>query len=228
MHRGTEVPVSGLEERDRMVREQIEARGIREPRVLDALRRVPRHEFVPEEFLLEAYEDHPVAIGAGQTISQPYIVARMTDLAEVRPDDRVLEVGTGSGYQAAVLAEIGARVFTIERLAEHSEHARGLLESLGYDSIRYRVGDGTLGWPEEAPYDRNLVTAAGPGVPPALIDQLAEDGVLVMPVGSEHAQELVRARRRGGAIESERLGRCAFVKLIGRQGFGSSPSDPAG
>jgi len=221
--------LSGLEDRDRMVRDQIEARGITEPRLLGALRRVPRHEFVPEDSVLEAYDDHPIAIGNGQTISQPYIVARMTSLAEVEPGCRVLEIGTGSGYQSAVLAEMGAHVHTVERLDEHAARARRLLESLGYDSIRYHVGDGSLGWPEEAPFERILVTAAGPGVPPALVEQLADGGILVMPVGTEHAQHLVRVRKRGSRIESERLGRCAFVKLVGRQGF--SPREgphPAG
>jgi protein-L-isoaspartate(D-aspartate) O-methyltransferase len=166
-----------------MVNEQIESRGIRDPRVLAALRAVPRHHYVPPELEPHAYADRPLPIGHGQTISQPYIVAYMTELLAVEPRHRVLEIGTGSGYQTAVLAELAAEVYTIEIISDLGRQARSLLEQAGYSNIRYLIGDGYRGWPEHAPFDRILLTAAPPRVPQALLDQLAPAGKLLAPVG---------------------------------------------
>jgi protein-L-isoaspartate(D-aspartate) O-methyltransferase len=177
-----------------MVRTQIEARGIGNPRVLAAMRAVPRHEFVPEHLRAEAYEDRPLPIGDGQTISQPFVVAAMTDLAKVEPTSRVLEIGTGSGYQTAVLATLAAEVYTIEIIESLAERAETALRRLGLDNIQFRVGDGHTGWPEAAPFDAIIVTAAPAEVPAALLDQLAVGGRLVIPVG-EADQELLEITR---------------------------------
>jgi protein-L-isoaspartate(D-aspartate) O-methyltransferase len=204
-----------------MVEIQIAARGIRDPLVLDAMRRVPREAFVPERLRPFAYEDGPLSIGEGQTISQPYIVAVMTEAAQLKPGGRALEIGTGSGYGAAVLAGIAAEVYTIERLAGLAESARRRLAELGYHNVHVLLGDGTLGWPEHAPYDAIVVTAEGPRVPPALLDQLAIGGRLVMPVGGESRfQRLVRVRRKGtDDYDYEDLEEVAFVPLIGAEGW---------
>src|SRR5688572_16827501 len=206
-------------ERERMVRDQLEKKGIRDRRVLDAFRAVPRHRFVNPADEAAAYEDRPLALTGGQTISQPYMVALMTEALDVAPGQRVLEVGTGSGYQAAILAELGARVHTVERLPELSDQARQRLERAGYLHIQYRVGDGTLGWPEEPPFDRIIVTAGAPDVPIGLLTRLAEGGVLVVPVGDDRVQDLMRFRRGEGRVSRERLCRCSFVKLIGAEGW---------
>jgi protein-L-isoaspartate(D-aspartate) O-methyltransferase len=206
-------------ERERMVREQIERKGIRHPRVLDAFRAVPRHLFVNPADEAAAYEDRPLALTGGQTISQPYMVALMTEALDVAPGQRVLEIGTGSGYQAAILAELGTRVHTVERLPELSDLARQRLERAGYTHIQYRVGDGTLGWPEEPPFDRIIVTAGAPDVPIGLLTRLGEGGVLVVPVGDDRVQDLMRFRRGEGRVSRERLCRCSFVKLIGAEGW---------
>lgn len=201
-----------------MVQTQIRRRGLTDPRLLEAFRKVPRHRFVPPIDWDEAYDDHPLPIGCGQTISQPYIVAYMTDRLRVEPGMKVLEVGTGSGYQAAILAEMGAVVYTIERHAQLSQSAQRLLEELGYRQIHFRIGDGTLGWPEEAPFDRILVTAAGPSVPESLKQQLAEGGRLIIPVGSFH-QELQIVTRKGKEFRTEHDLGVIFVRLIGKEGF---------
>jgi protein-L-isoaspartate(D-aspartate) O-methyltransferase len=207
-------------ERERMVREQIERKGVRTARVLDAFRAVPRHLFVNPADEGAAYEDRPLVLTAGQTISQPYMVALMTEALDVAPGHRVLEVGTGSGYQAAILAELGAQVHTVERLPELSDEARRRLARAGYASnIRYRVGDGTLGWPEEPAFDRIIVTAGAPDVPIGLLARLSEGGVLVVPVGDDRTQDLMRFRRGDGRVSRERLCRCSFVKLIGAEGW---------
>ncbi len=206
-------------ERERMVRDQLEKKGIRNPRVLDAVRAVPRHLFVNAADAGAAYEDRPLALAGGQTISQPYMVALMTEALDVAPGHRTLEVGTGSGYQAAILAELGALVHTVERLPELSAEARRRLERAGYHDIRYRVGDGTLGWPEEPEFDRIVVTAGAPDVPIGLLARLGEGGVLVVPIGDDHVQDLVRFRRGAGRVSRERLCRCSFVKLIGAEGW---------
>ncbi len=183
------------------------------------MRKVPRHLFVPEDLQEIAYGDFPLSIGEGQTISQPYMVALMTQLLQVEPTDRVLEVGTGSGYQAAILAELAHRVFTIERIPELSRLAQERLLSLGYGNIRFRVGDGTKGWPEEAPFDAILVTAAAPKAPQSLVDQLAEGGRMVIPIGGRTSQDLWLFRKRGRRMEREYLCPCTFVPLIGEEGW---------
>jgi len=207
------------EEREDMVERQIRRRGIRDVRVLEAFRRVPRHLFVPPRYRDQSYEDHPVEIGFGQTISQPYIVALMTEALELRGDERTLEIGTGSGYQTAILAGLCRHVYTIERITELSSAARKVLERLGYSNVSYRVGDGTLGWPEEAPFDAIIVTAAAPSVPDSLKGQLGEGGRLVMPVGGRGGQDLIVLKRRGEGFRRERLCGCVFVKLIGQEGW---------
>jgi len=212
--------VESNEPAERMVRQQIEARQVRDRRVLDAMRRVPRHLFVPSGSRASAYEDRPVAIGHGQTISQPYIVAFMTELLELRGGERVLEIGTGSGYQTAILCELCAEVYSIERIPQLAERARATLEELGCYNLQIRLGDGGDGWPERAPFDRILVTAAAPALPPALRDQLADNGLLVLPVGDlKGAQELVVARKVGSTVTVRESIGCRFVPLLGRGGF---------
>jgi protein-L-isoaspartate(D-aspartate) O-methyltransferase len=205
--------------RERMVRDQIAARGVRAEPVLEAMRAVPRHRFVPDDLRREAYHDHPLAIGYGQTISQPYIVAFMTEELGVRPGHRVLEVGTGCGYQTAVLAALGAEVYTIEVVPQLSARARDLLDELGVGGVHYRVGDGGAGWPEEAPFDRVLVAAAAPDVPRPLLDQLADGGRIVIPVGDAF-QDLVAVQRAGADLRTRTLCAVRFVPLVGRYGEG--------
>jgi len=200
--------------RERMVREQIEARDVRDARVLAAMRKVQRHLFVPEGMLPYAYTDQPLPIGHNQTISQPYIVAFMTEALELKPKDKVLEIGTGSGYQAAVLAELVAAVYSIEIVSPLGEAAMERLKHLGYSNIQVRIGDGYRGWPESAPFDGIMVTAAPDHIPPALIDQLAEGGRLVLPVG-RFFQELVRVRRTPKGIKQENLLPVRFVPMVG-------------
>jgi protein-L-isoaspartate(D-aspartate) O-methyltransferase len=201
-------------ERARMVTEQIAAREIRDPRVLAAMRAVPRHEFVPEALRGRAYADRPLPIGEGQTISQPYIVALMTELASVAPGARVLEIGTGSGYQAAVLAELAGQVYTIEIVEPLAEQAREVLERLGYENIQFRVGDGYRGWPEATPFDAILVTAAPPRVPEPLKEQLAVGGRIVIPVG-EHYQSLRVITRTASGFEERDVASVRFVPMTG-------------
>jgi len=206
--------------RERMVREQIEARGVSSPAVLAAMAKVPRHHFVQEALHAQAYADNPVPIGHGQTISQPYIVALMSQMLEISPGMRVLEIGTGSGYQAAVLAELGAEVYTVERIKELHLEARKRLTRMRYASIRLKLDDGTMGWPEQAPFDRIIVTAGGPYVPQPLLDQLGDPGLLIMPVGrSRRDQDLVLMRREGGELSEERRGGVVFVDLVGAHGW---------
>lgn len=208
-------------ERNRMVDDQIAARGMGDARVLAAMRRVPRHLFIPAELRGYAYDDHPVQIGCGQTISQPYMVAAMTGLLRLKPGDRVLEVGTGSGYQAAILAEMAATVISIERHAQLAERARERLEQLGYANITVLVGDGTVGCPEEAPFDAILVTAGGPVTPAALKQQLAVGGRLVCPVGPRDMQQLVTVVRTEEGLDEEIGMSCVFVPLVGEEGWES-------
>ena len=203
-----------------MVREQIEARGVTRPEVLRAMRKVPRHLFVEEALIPQAYEDHPLPIGHGQTISQPYVVAWMTELLEVSPGHKVLEIGTGSGYQAAVLAELGAEVYTVERVKPLFELARARLTALRCRRVRLKLDDGTLGWPEEAPFDRILVAAGGPRIPQPLVAQLAENGRMVIPVGaSRRSQTLCLVRRENGRVIVRELGGVMFVDLVGAHGW---------
>ena len=206
-------------QRDEMVRQQIEPRGIADPNVLAALRKVPRHLFVSEALRDQAYGDFPLPIGEQQTISQPFIVAEMTQALEVGREDRVLEIGTGSGYQAAILAEIAYRVYTIERIRSLFVQTRKLLDKLKYHNIVMRCLDGTTGWQDESPYDAIIVTAGSPKVPDLLIDQLAEGGRMVVPVGSQHTQDLIKITKDSTGIRQTNLGGCRFVKLIGKYGW---------
>jgi protein-L-isoaspartate(D-aspartate) O-methyltransferase len=211
------------EARARMIAEQLEGRGFRDVRVLDAMSRVPRHLFVEPGLRERAYEDTPLPIGDRQTISQPYMVALMTEALELRGGERVLEIGTGSGYQAAVLAELGARVITVERLPALAERARAVLAALGYgERVTIELGDGTLGFVPAAPYDAILVTAGAPGIPRPLVDQLAVGGRLVLPMGDDEVQTLVRIRRTAHGLEEDCLGECRFVKLVGSFGWEES------
>lgn len=196
-----------------MVAEQIRARGVRDARVLEALTRVPRHLFVPEELRAEAHDDRPVSIGYGQTISQPYIVGYMTEALKVEPSHRVLEIGSGCGYQTAVLAELAAEVFSIELIPELAERARRTLDDLGYANVHLRAGDGYAGWPEHAPYDRILGAAAAAELPSALVDQLADGGILVMPIGTAY-QELRVVQKRGSDLDTLATLPVRFVPMI--------------
>lgn len=206
-------------ERAAMVREQLRARGIADKRVLDAMGRIPRHRFVPPAMADTAYEDHPIPIGEGQTISQPYMVAAMTELLELRPEDKVLEIGTGSGYQTAVLAAIAREVYSIERHPELTAKAREVLNAIGLKNIHLRTGDGSQGWPEHAPFDAILVTAGGPSIPQPLTAQLAPGGRLVCPVGDRNLQRLAIVTNTPKGPRVEWGMRCIFVPLIGAAGW---------
>ncbi len=202
-----------------MVRGQLESRGIKDPAVLAAFRKVPRHLFVSEALRDQAYGDYPLPIGQQQTISQPYIVAEMTQALELTPDDRVLEIGTGSGYQAAILAEIVYRVYTIERLRPLYLQARSLFDKLHYHNIVTRCADGTKGWQEQSPFDAIVITAGAPKIPEVLIHQLAVGGRLVVPVGNQHTQDLIKIYRDEKGTRQYSLGGCRFVKLVGEHGW---------
>jgi protein-L-isoaspartate(D-aspartate) O-methyltransferase len=209
------------EQRARMVNLQLRERGIRDERVLAAMSKVPREAFVAPEFAREAYSDGPLPIGAGQTVSQPYMVAAMVEALEVQPSDRVLEVGTGTGYEAAVLGEIASEVWTIERHAELAEKARRILAELSYSNVQLICGDGSQGLPEQAPFDKIVVAAGAPYAPPSLVGQLAESGILAVPVGSRVEQQLQIVRKRGGVITMSRHLLCCFVPLLGAEGWQS-------
>ncbi|MFO7558316.1 MAG: protein-L-isoaspartate(D-aspartate) O-methyltransferase [Desulfobacterales bacterium] len=206
-------------QREDMVRRQIERRGIDDENVLRAMRRVPRHLFVSEALRDQAYGDFPLPIGEQQTISQPYIVAEMTKALEPKKDDRVLEIGTGSGYQAAVLADIVYRVYTIERKHSLFIKARKIFDRLKYHNIVTRYSDGTSGWKEESPFDSIIVTAGAPEIPAVLVNQLAIGGRMVIPVGDRHSQDLVKIYRNENGIRKISLGGCRFVKLVGEYGW---------
>jgi protein-L-isoaspartate(D-aspartate) O-methyltransferase len=206
-------------QREEMVRNQIEARGIKAPKVLAAFRRVPRHLFVSEALRDQAYGDYPLPIGEQQTISQPYIVAEMTQALDLGEDDRVLEIGTGSGYQAAILSQIVYRVYTIERKHSLYLQTRNLFDKLHYHNIVMKYADGTKGWQDESPFDGIIVTAGAPQIPDVLIDQLGEGGRLVVPVGNQHTQELIKIFRDDQNIRQTNLGGCRFVKLVGEHGW---------
>ena len=205
--------------RERMIQEQLVSRGINDPRVLRAMAKVPRHLFLESELWDQAYKDHPLPIGADQTISQPYMVALMAQALELKGAERVLEVGTGSGYAAAVLSELCAEVFTVEAVEELALKARALLSSLGYRNVSVLVGDGTLGWEEHAPYDAVIISAAAPCIPRPLLEQLKTPGYLVFPMGEKELQTLVRIRKDKAGIREEYFGECQFVKLRGRYGW---------
>jgi protein-L-isoaspartate(D-aspartate) O-methyltransferase len=205
--------------RESMVREQIEARGVRDARVLAAMRSVPRHLFVSQALRERAYDDSPLPIGEQQTISQPYIVALMVEALELCGAERVLEIGTGSGYEAAVLAELCGELYSIERIPVLAERAAGLLGSLGYTNVTVRVGDGGGGWSDAAPFAAIVMSAAARQIPRPLVEQLADDGRLVLPMGDDDAQTLVRLRKGRDGLREECLGECRFVKLIGTYGW---------
>jgi protein-L-isoaspartate(D-aspartate) O-methyltransferase len=208
-----------LEElRDRMVDEQIVARGITDKRVIEAMRRVPRHLFVPPELVSQAYEDHPLSIGWGQTISQPYIVAFMTQAVDLEPTSRVLEVGTGSGYQAAVLAQICDRVYTVEIVPELAERAATVLKALGYANIHVTTGDGYEGWPEHAPYDAIIVTCSPTHVPAPLVRQLAEGGRMIIPIEEDGNQSLVLMGKKDGRLTQRSILPVLFVPMVDKKG----------
>ena len=202
-----------------MVEEQIRKRGVSAPRVLEAMLRVPRHEFVPAEFRSEAYADKPLPIGEGQTISQPYMVAAMTEALELSGSERVLEIGAGSGYQAAVLSLLAREVISVESQTSLALSAQERLTDLDYTNVHVHNGDGSLGFPDAAPYDAILVTAAAPEIPMILAEQLREGGRLVIPVGSQGSQQLVQARKEDGNLKSRVLFDCQFVPLLGRYGW---------
>jgi protein-L-isoaspartate(D-aspartate) O-methyltransferase len=206
-------------EREHMVKSQLARRGIKDTRVLEAMRQVPRHLFIPEGMRSLAYCDGPLPIGHGQTISQPYIVALMTETLELAGQEKVLEIGTGSGYQAAILSRLAWQVYSVERHAVLAQQAEKILAHLGYDNIVVRVSDGTLGWPEHSPYEAIIVTAAAPDIPRPLTDQLADGGRLVAPVGSQWSQVLVKVRRQEDLLIRERLTAVAFVPLVGQYGW---------
>ncbi|MGE5300996.1 MAG: protein-L-isoaspartate(D-aspartate) O-methyltransferase [Acidobacteriota bacterium] len=207
------------EMREWMVSTQLVPRGIRDRRVLDAMKRVPRHLFVDHSMAYRAYDDSALPIGEGQTISQPYMVAVMTELLELTGDEKVLEIGTGSGYQAAVIAELAKEVFTIERIAPLAEAARQRLRELFYQNVQVRMGDGGLGWPEEAPFDRIMITAASPKIPDPLMGQLSNAGIVVVPVGGRYSQQLLKLKKTDEGVREEYHTPCVFVPLIGEYGW---------
>jgi protein-L-isoaspartate(D-aspartate) O-methyltransferase len=207
------------DQRRQMVKEQLHLRGIVDERVLAAFLKVPRHLFVPKEFQQEAYADHPIPIGSGQTISQPYMVALMTQLLRLQGHERVLEIGTGSGYQLAILAELALEVYSVERLPELAEPATYRLGRFGYLNVHITAGNGSLGWPEHAPYDGLIVAAAAPEVPQPLVDQLAQRGRLVIPIGPRQAQALTLVEKHGHTLERAEITSCVFVPLVGEHGW---------
>jgi len=205
--------------RDFMVKTQLIPRGIKNERVLNAMKKVPRHLFIDESIQYMAYDDMALSIGEGQTISQPYMVAVMTELLELKGSEKVLEIGTGSGYQAAILAEIAKEVYTIERIALLANRVEERSHSLGYNNIHIKVGDGTLGWAEEAPFDRIIVTAGTPRIPNPLIEQLSEGGIIIVPVGDRFSQQLLKVRKSKGKLLEDYHTPCVFVPLIGEHGW---------
>jgi protein-L-isoaspartate(D-aspartate) O-methyltransferase len=202
-----------------MVEEQLRRRGIHDQRLLAVMANIPRHSFVSSDYQLAAYEDRPFPIGEGQTISQPYMVAVMTQSLELKGDERVLEIGTGSGYQTAILAEMAKTIFTIERIQELLLRAQKILQELGYENIFFLTGDGTKGWPEKAPFDGIIVTAGAPEIPQTLTSQLAEGGRLVIPVGPRYTQTLYKVTRKRNQFTEEDLTGCVFVPLVGDFGW---------
>ncbi|MEA2680519.1 MAG: protein-L-isoaspartate(D-aspartate) O-methyltransferase [Candidatus Binataceae bacterium] len=207
------------EAREMMVADQLEQRGITDPRVLDAMRAVARDRFVPAELAEHAYDDGPLPIGSDQTISQPYMVALMSEVAMLRGSERVLEVGTGSGYQSVILSRLAAEVYSIEFLESLHDRARAILTSMGITNAHLRTGDGSNGWPDAAPFDAIIVTAAMPGVARPLLDQLAPEGRLIAPIGEDELQTLVRISRQDGSWREEYFGECRFVRMTGKYGF---------
>ena len=206
-------------ERNKMVDEQLVARGIKDPRLLAVMRMVPRHLFLEEALRCQAHGDHPLPIGEKQTISQPYIVALMTELLELKGTEKVLEIGTGSGYQTAILAELSDMVYSIERIPSLVYKARKVLDQLGCFNVYIRIGDGTKGWPEECPFDAIIVTAASPDIPPPLLEQLKTEGRMVLPMGGRHSQDLILVEKTEKEVRQTNMGGCRFVSLIGQHGW---------
>ena len=206
-------------ERNRMVDDQIVARGVKDPRVLAVMRKVPRHVFIPEAMRSMAYGDNALPLGESQTISQPYIVALMTELLELKGTERVLEIGTGSGYQAAILAELCEKVYTVERIKALADKARSTLDSLGYHTVAIKVYDGTYGWKEMAPYDAVMVTAGAPNVPDPLVEQLKEGGRMVIPIGERYGQRLITVVKTAEGAFTQKSIPCMFVPLIGNHAW---------
>jgi len=202
-----------------MVDEQLKSRGIKDLKVLKVISELPRHEFIPNDYLANAYADYPISIGEGQTISQPYIVALMTERLKLTGQEKVLEIGTGSGYQTAILATLSREVYSVERIKSLAEMATRQLEKMGFTNIKIKVGDGSLGWEEYAPFDRIIVTAAAPQIPDNLIRQLADKGIMIIPVGGSFSQILTRVKRHGSDIKSEDVCGCVFVPLVGKYGY---------
>ncbi|MCK4262215.1 protein-L-isoaspartate(D-aspartate) O-methyltransferase [bacterium] len=207
------------EERHRMVEIQLRGRGIKDERVLKAMEKIPRHRFLSKELEHSAYADHPLPIGEGQTISQPYMVALMTECMELEGNEKVLEIGTGSGYQAAILAKLAEEVYSIERVEKLSLKAKEILTQLGYTNVKLKVGDGTKGWKEHSSYQAIMVTAGSPDIPQTLLDQLSEGGRIVIPAGGTFSQELMVVRKRKGKAEARKVCGCVFVPLIGEFGW---------
>jgi protein-L-isoaspartate(D-aspartate) O-methyltransferase len=213
------IPQDYLRAREKMLEEQVVARGIKNPRLLAAMRKIPRHLFVDPGLWQRAYEDSSLPIGEKQTVSQPYMAARMTEALDLSGEEKVLEIGTGSGYQSALLAELSFNVFSVEKIRALAIKARAVLDRLQYHNIAIQVGDGTIGWPEHSPFDAIMVTAGAPDLPRPLIEQLAVGGRLVIPVGDDESQVLVRVTRHASKFEEEQLGDCRFVKLWGKFGW---------
>jgi len=209
--------------RDEMVLTQLERRGIHDEKVLSAMRKVKRHHFLDPAFRDRAYDDTPLPIDEGQTISQPFVVAKMTELLAVKPTDRVLEIGTGSGYQAAVLAELAYKVYSVERHMPLLQKARRALDEQGYQNVVLKQGDGTIGWAEFAPYDKIMITAAAPRFPKTLFGQLKDGGLMVFPMGEMRTQNLVVVEKRGEEALTQEVGQVAFVPLVGREGWNDYP-----
>jgi len=208
-----------------MVEEQLIPRGIKNQRVLDAFSKIERHKFIPENLRNSAYADFPLPIGEGQTISQPYIVALMTECLDLIGQEKVLEIGTGSGYQAAILAELAKEIYTIERFENLAKQAENILNELGYKNIKIKIGDGTLGWPQQPSFDRIIITAASPKIPLPLIEQLADSGKLILPLGESFSQVLTLVEKKEGKLKSIDICGCVFVPLIGKHGWGNKKDD---
>lgn len=211
--------------RKRMVEEQLIPRGIKDPRVLNVFYKIERHKFIPENLRNTAYADFPLPIGEGQTISQPYIVALMTECLDLTGKEKVLEIGTGSGYQTAILAELAGEVYSIERFESLAKRAQTILGNLGYKNIKIKVGDGTMGWEEARPFDRIIITAASPKVPLPLIDQLTDNGKLILPLGESFSQVLTLVEKKDGKLKSIDVCGCVFVPLIGKHGWSNKKDD---
>lgn len=213
------MPQNYTQLRLRMVQDQITRRGIKDKRIINAFNHIPRHLFVSKEQIHAAYEDHPLAIGYNQTISQPYMVAYMLEALELKGGERVLEIGTGSGYQTALLSKLVKSVYTIERISGLLDLSKSNLKSVNQANIFFKIADGTLGWSDESPFDRIIVSAGSPSLGQTLVDQLADKGIMIIPVGDRYSQELLRIRKKDGNIEKKTLTRCVFVKLIGKEGW---------